>query len=510
MKIIKYIFIGAAALMLSSCQGDWLDTEPSSSISDKAVTATTNNAKLGINGLCKMMTRQYIGNGYNGEGGIKQFIGNYPGNNFVYPKGNYNNCINMNYIDSNTSTYCTYPWFYYYKLISNANVIICNIDKAEGIESERQYIKAQALTFRAYSYTMLNQIYGNRWSDSDNGATSSCVLRLDESDGDIKTSTVGEVYEQIYKDLDEAVKLFAESGYKRPKDNNFLPDVNVAYATYARAALNKQDYTNASKYAALARKNFPLMNVKDYMDGFSSPNSEWIWSSYGCLEETLYYHSFFANHAYNSNGSRVRNSPKCISKELYDKIPETDIRRDLFLDPMDDEYDTNYGMAKKNSPLYKRAFASHPQLNSKSKIFAYMNWKFRALELPGVGHLNHFRSSEMLLIEAESAYFAGDEDRTRNLMNELIRESGRNPEYNCEKQGEALLAELKTYRAIELWGEGFDWFDMKRWNDPIIRKSFDDGGNFQDGVAVTIEPQDKNQWTWKIPRREEDFNHGLK
>lgn len=47
--------------------------------------------------------------------------------------------------------------FYYYKLIVNANAIIMNIDNAKGTDSEKQFIKAQkALTFRAYSYLMLN------------------------------------------------------------------------------------------------------------------------------------------------------------------------------------------------------------------------------------------------------------------------------------------------------------------------------------------------------------------
>ncbi|WP_232789204.1 hypothetical protein [Sphingobacterium sp. UDSM-2020] len=59
------------------------------------------------------------------------------------------------------------------------------------------------------------------------------------------------------------------------------------------------------------------------------------------------------------------------------------------------------------------------------------------------------------------------------------------------------------------WGEGFDWFDMKRWGDPIIRNAHANGGNFLTSLAVTINPQDKNKWTWSIPLRESDYNKGL-
>ena len=62
------------------------------------------------------------------------------------------------------------------------------------------------------------------------------------------------------------------------------------------------------------------------------------------------------------------------------------------------------------------------------------------------------------------------------------------------------------YRRIDLWGEGFDWFDYKRWNEPIVRKSKAEGGSFQAAYAVTINVGDGNKWTWKIPKRETDYN----
>src|SRR5699024_2942208 len=195
---------------------------------------------------------------------------------------------------------------------------------AEGPQNERDYIKAQALTYRAYSYFMLSQLYGNRWVDSNNGETKALVLRLESSGESLPLVSLGEIYDQVYEDLDFAISLFDDADYTR--QDNFEIDMSVAQAVYARAALTKQDYAKAEEYAVASRANYPLMNVSQYQEGFANPTSEWIWSSYGALDETLYFYSYFAYIAYNSTASAVRTYPKRMSKELYDQVPETDIR----------------------------------------------------------------------------------------------------------------------------------------------------------------------------------------
>jgi hypothetical protein len=44
----------------------------------------------------------------------------------------------------------------------------------------------------------------------------------------------------------------------------WMPNVNVAHAVYARAAITKQDYTKALSEAKLARQNYPLMSNAEY------------------------------------------------------------------------------------------------------------------------------------------------------------------------------------------------------------------------------------------------------
>ena len=128
-----------------------------------------------------------------------------------------------------------------------------------------------------------------------------------------------------------------------------------------------------------------------------------------------------------------------------------------------------------------------------------MQFKFANLYQPGGGQQNFIRAAEMVLIEAEANYFLGNENETRNLLNYLNKDSGRDAAYNCTKTGADLLEELKFYRRLELWGEGYDWFDTKRWGNPISRKSFADGGNFIEALAGTWTAAEKNDFVWVYP-----------
>src|SRR5690625_3593051 len=131
-NILKYIVL-SGVLLLASCSSDYLETEPTNSIGEATVFETTENAKFAVNGLAKIMTSQHLGRqGFNGEGTIKMFYGNYQGNHFNVGLTGWSNVINSNYFENAGSRYNYYPWHYYYMIISNANEIIHQIDFAEG------------------------------------------------------------------------------------------------------------------------------------------------------------------------------------------------------------------------------------------------------------------------------------------------------------------------------------------------------------------------------------------
>lgn len=514
----------AVTLVLGSCGSDYLETSPNGAVSRNAALSSTDKCALAINGLSKMMTTQYLDTqGENGEGTIKNWYNNFNGNdcqkcNQTGWAGLYNNLAS--YKTSKTSVYGYYPWFYYYKIIGNANSIISAIDVAEGNESEKAFIKAQALVYRAYCYYQLSVLYCKRWQDSENGAASGVVLRLKASDPTEDQSqslaTLGDVYKQIYADLDEAVALFSKSTVKRPASQFYLPDLSAAYAVKARAALYREDWAVAAECAEKARDGHALMGASQYKAGFNSPNDEWIWGVYEAEDQTLFYYSYFAYIGSNASSGAARNYPAAISKELIDQIPTTDVRRDLFLVPQsDEEFKTmnSAGRATKGL-MFNRARATG-YLYSTSYVFGYQQFKLRAAFLPGGGSFNLFRSAEMYYTQAEALCHLGKDAEAQQLLYDVVHPYDATFQ-QPDKTGDDLLKEVKLYRRFDLFGEGLDWTDCKRWKQDISRKALNvkaglkSPGSFHSTFAITIPADDDTRWIWAIPNKETDYNSALK
>lgn len=541
-KIINKLFAGsllAGMMLVSSCAGDYLDTAPTDSTGATDAVGTTANAMKALNGIAKIMTTQhsYFGGGFAGENNIMIQYESYPSENYNYNyyASGWSPIFNQEFHTRTNSIYDAYAWYYYYTIAGNANTILANIDNAEGTEAERNFVKASALTFRAYAFEKLVHYYCWRWQDSNNGASQGIVLRLDESTGGQGYATLAETYAQIYKDLDEAIMLFEQSGMDRNASQVWMPNINVAHAIYARAALTKQDYTKALTEAKLARQNYPLMSNAEYHAGFCNPTSEWIFGSFGSAQENNWYWSYgtqCACNGYYANAAGAANGAGSIGRELINRIPNNDARKALFL--TEDKFpgynfndgsamDLGYGILgmgddeKKADALWEEA-AAYCQKMAVSGLEApyqagYMylggQLKFYVFDTPGVSYLPFIRSSEMVLVEAEANYFLNDETAARAALVELNATSGRNPEYTCDKSGEALWNEIMDYRELELWGEGFAWSDYKRWNRDIVRHSFAEGGNAHISVAKTIPASGVNKWTWDVPLNETDYNDEL-
>lgn len=541
-KIINKLFAGsllAGMMLVSSCAGDYLDTAPTDSTGATDAVGTTANAMKALNGIAKIMTTQhsYFGGGFAGENNIMIQYESYPSENYNYNyyASGWSPIFNQEFHTRTNSIYDAYAWYYYYTIAGNANTILANIDNAEGTEAERNFVKASALTFRAYAFEKLIHYYCWRWQDSNNGASQGIVLRLDESTDGQGYATLAETYTQIYKDLDEAIMLFEQSGMDRNASQVWMPNINVAHAIYARAALTKQDYTKALTEAKLARQNYPLMSNAEYHAGFCNPTSEWIFGSFGSAQENNWYWSYgtqYACNGYYANAAGAANGAGSIGRELINRIPNDDARKALFL--TEDKFpgynfndgsamDLGYGIlgmgddAEKADALWEEA-AAYCQKMAISGLEApyqagYMylggQLKFYVFDTPGVSYLPFIRSSEMVLVEAEANYFLNDETAARASLVELNATSGRNPEYTCDKSGEALWNEIMDYRELELWGEGFAWSDYKRWNRDIVRHSFAEGGNAHISVAKTIPASGVNKWTWDVPLNETDYNDEL-
>lgn len=545
-KILKYVFgVVAGVAVLTSCSEDYLNTAPTDEVGTSTAFSTTANVANVLNGIAETMSSQhsYYSQGFNGEGYVMNRIGEYPGPYFVYAGmgPGWAPIFNMEWLDRD-SMYIYYSWNYYYTLISNANDVIANVDAAEGFEAEKQFLKAQALVYRAFSYWRLCTIHACRWIDSNNGAADGVVLRLEPTTGDCPIASLKECYDQIIKDVKDAVDLFDQSGMDRTNGAVWQPNKAVANAIWARAALEIQDWETAAAKAAEAREEYPLMDNAAYGAGFATPTSEWIWGSYGDPSEQLYYWSFGTQYSYNGYYAGASSyGAGSIERNVINQVPDTDFRKSLFLHegifaaagvdletlmdycysdgrvyPFEDDAAGNpigYSAAWMAGMNY---IAQHAGINNDANpaydsgyFYVGSHLKFGVIAQPGVSYLPFIRSSEMYLIEAEAEYRQGHNAQAQAALVALNKTSGRDTEYSCTKTGDELFNEIKLYRALELWGEGFSWFDYKRWGIGFERKAFGYGGSFHVANAISVGPNDCNNWIYKIPKIETDYNKGI-
>lgn len=507
MKRLKYVYAGLSAVLLlaTSCGKDYLSTNPTDAVDEKAAFATTASAYSVIQGIHKAMIDQYQTQNLNGEGTIKLF-NEYMGDDFVGPQANgwfWANTQwteNRNSADGSRLSY--FPYYYYYRIILNANKVIANIDGAEGAEADRQMVKAQALTYRAYAHYMLTWFYDKPYVGNED--TPAVPLMTTVTQTPQPFATMRQVYQQVVQDLEDAITLFEQSKFRR--EYKFDLDANVAKGIRARVAMSMEDWPTAARMAREAREGYPLMSNIQYFEGFNDlKNPEWIWGSANVESQNLHYYSYFAYTAVNSSSSNVRTGPKQISKPLYDRIPATDVRRGLWLYEPSQPNAVGQMNATKYPDLvqhYKDEFGTQPN----AQIWYYMNRKFIAKDMPGIGDLVHMRSAEMYLIEAEACARMTPPRyaEAQQALYDVV--SPRDPAYvKSSSTGQALVDEIWLYRRIELWGEGFRWYDLKRNRLPLHRLGMSEGGNYVDAVAYDIASDDE-RWQVVIPKKEKDAN----
>ncbi|MFD2552892.1 RagB/SusD family nutrient uptake outer membrane protein [Sphingobacterium tabacisoli] len=493
MRLIGKININSSFLSLvvlvclfSSCKKEFLQKDPTTRIAPSTTFATTKNAYAAINGMHRLMYAQWHSNQAAGGQSGNMLYMEVLGEDFVMT-GAANGFFNSEYKwlshRNINASILTFNYGFYYALIGNANEIIANIDAAVGPQEERNFLKAQAFTYRAWSYYQMVQLFGKRYVKGGDNSSMGMSLILEKTVGAIPRNSVEEVYTQINKDLDEAIGLFGNA-VARPDISHL--NVNVAKGIKARVSLTQQNYDVAAQMAKEARTGFSLMTGNQYLNSFVNfSNSEWMWGIQHREDQPTYFFSFYA-YIGNFSSTNTRGNPKAISSLLYNKISATDIRKKLW-DPTAKEVGFPVAASGVRQPYMTRKFTLPNPANSN-------------------GDLMFMRAAEMYLIEAEAlANLSGREIDARKALYDLV--ITRDPAYVLStNSGGALVEEILTHRRVELWGEGFRFYDLKRLNMALDRN----GANHNATLTVTFDvPVGDKQWEFLIPQGEIDRTLGV-
>lgn len=481
MKKMRIIYILAATVILGtvSCKKSYLDTAPTDQVTEQTILNTTANAQIALNGIHRIIWRQYFQQSQAGQGSMNIMIDNLGEdllNNSTSSTTFYQAIYRWDAHRNADNLDLYFGYFLYYRLISNANLLINNIDNATGPDADKRQIKGEALCYRAWCHFMLVQLFAKRYDAGAKPNTQLGIpLMLENSTAGLPRAFVEDVYTQINKDLDDAITNL--TGYNRTYKSHF--NVNVAKGIKARVALVQQNWASAATLAAEARTGFALMDNAAYLSGFNdASNSEWMWGSIIPNDQGTFFYSFFAFMSSNFSAGATRTNPRSINSNLYAAIKPTDVRKQLW-DP---------------------AGVTPPANGTK---FPYTSNKFRVKDVNfSVGDIVYMRAAEMYLIEAEAKARMNQDAAAAAVLFTLANK--RDPNYVLSTNtGADLINEILTQRRIELWGEGFRFTDLKRTNSALDRT----GANHNASIAVTLQvPAGDKRWEWLLPTDELNAN----
>lgn len=478
---IKQIFFAISLLVLSSCSDDFLYKKPTEYVTYEDITKTTDDLMTLLNGIHRSLYIRYESNqNENGLGGMMQQV-DIAGDDVVFPATNgwFLQVYNWNGVANENAQDVRFPYRTYYRIIRNANTILGAVDTTIGPEADKKVLKGQALLYRAFCHYQLVQLFGKRYVNGVDNSQLGVPLVLVVGNEGFARSTVEQVYTQINKDLDEANTLLV--GYTKP--NNSHLGLSVAQGLKARVALTQGNWAIAADYAAKAKTGIALMNAEEYVKGFNDyAGKEWMWGSHINEVQTDYFGNFGAYMSRNYNSTVIRTCPKAINSKLYNLIPTTDVRSKLF--------DKTGVHASLNLPS---SFTKYPYTSQK---FLSVSTGDSRCDVP------YMRVAEMYLIEAEAKARLGQADAAAVLF-ALVKT--RDTGYTLStKTGQALVDEIWFQRRIELWGEGFRFYDLKRTNSPLDRSGANHNSTITNNV-INVPATDK-RWQWLIPRAEINAN----
>ncbi|MDR2358760.1 MAG: RagB/SusD family nutrient uptake outer membrane protein [Prevotellaceae bacterium] len=369
-------------------------------------------------------------------------------------------------------------WRYFYTAISSANNVL-GMTSAESTSKDVLVLRGQALALRAFSYFYLVQLYQHVYPVVNSGTDLPGVplyyANNEEQESITARASVQTILAQIEEDLTTAVANL--EGWSRSSKNQV--DYNVANGLLARYCLLTQQWSNAIAAAQKARTGYPIMSATGIYDGFFNiNNTEWLWGFDHNAETTTLYASFFS-HISNLTGgyAGLNYAARLVDKRLYENIPASDARKEWF-------QNATASLTPRTTPAS-----------------AAISWKlpYAALKFGYDGAFAqdylYMRASELVLIEAEALAHLGRGGEAATLLRtELL--SKRDPSWN---QSSVTVDDVHLQRRIELWGEGFATFDLKRLNKGIDRTY--SGTNHYASAQFKIDAGDK-RWIYRIPQSE--------
>ena len=507
--VSKYFFLAVAAcLSLTACES-MMDLQPegatkTDALKQDAYNKIPANAAAEINAIYAQMIALYAGGTSNhNDFGVAScmMLLESEGQDWIGPNNGYNWFAYSDFYARNYNAAVNLlMWNTYYKTIAACNMVCASTDP-ETTNPDLMANLGQARAVRAYCYSILAQLY--QFTYNAENASKPCVPIVHESltaeqQAANPRASLQEVYDFIMADLNYAIP--ALKGWARADKG--AADQAVAYGLRARVNMLLGNYADAAEDAKMAiqvsgAQPYTLADVSKPTFCHAEHNSV-IWANMivesndvvqtGIINWPSHMSSLYTD-GYTGTGTYRE-----ICSDLYSKISPTDVRKGWWLNE------------NLESPLL-----DHP---------AYAGWKGQGVPYANVkfgvpnddmvnqvadGDWTLMRYEEMILIQAEGLARSNQEAAAKALLEGWVK-ANRDANYTCRASDEAgLVEEIWMQRRIELWGEGFAWFDLNRLEKPIIRTT---SSNWPEAWIVDVDAHHECR-IWTLPDREIQNNDGI-
>ena len=509
MKKIFAIIAIAALVVMTGCKKDYLDTDPTDRVSGTSIFSDAENAMTAVNGMFRLM---YVnaGGGWNSEnGGLPAYI-------LVQDlKAEDHLMDDMGsgwfYYDYAYDTFGDYKgdrghqyrmWFYFYTLICDANYILAN-EEMEGDQDYFHYALGQAYAVRAFCYMWLVQTF-----QQNGGAAGSATRQLPGvpiyteptvagSEGKGR-GTVQDVYDQANADIDKAIEHLKQTSIEQLHPSHI--SLAVAYGLKARQALVQQDFDTALAAAKEAMKGQEIGTWEDIKTVNDNSKKNVMWGLSIQTDQVTAYSVY--DHMDADCGGTYSAARHLIANWLYNQIPDTDVRKEWWTAPLDED---DWGTAGKPGGS-KRSWCQ--------KKLVYID------PTPSTGDHVLMRTEEMYLIAAEAACEKGDYTSARDYLKAVGSKRDSDYETRLAKMADSkklnddtvapistLMDEVFFQRRVELWGENPRLFDIQR-RGLCFDRDWAGTNHTATCTEFTSKPASANFILW-IPQAEFDGNENM-
>ena len=413
------------------------------------------------------------------------------GADYLYPNSGYNWFSVCGEYTSRTPNYAN-PYIRYaicYNQIKVANDIISALGELEDAGSKNKV--AQARAARAFDYLNLVPYFQFNYQGHQNDPCVPIVTPETVDPANNPRASVQEVYDLIMSDLNAAIEVLDANRSDKARIN-----INVAYGLRARANLYMGKWAEAAADAAKAAEGYTPASIEEVSTPtFVDANDHnWIWGIILTDDQAQDRYATCASWLSSFSASAYTAGAACyamINSMLYNKIPDTDVRKGWWVDE------------NLHSPLLSTISwgdVTGDEISTlkiddvKEEFMPYTNVKFGMKR--GIGNTinsNDFplmRVEEMILIQAEGLAKSGKESEGRKILEDFVK-TYRDPSYSSTAAGRSLADEIWYQRRVELWGEGFFMADANRLHKPVVRfHNNAESTNQPDAFRFNIDPDD--------------------